>query len=235
MKKLLLSVMAIYAVFGIKVFAEPEPVVKIEIPASSIESIDVNYEKSSSPSAASKAIDATKEATDKTIKATKDVTKKTVDKTKTVTDKTVTATKKATKKTVSATKDVTDKTVKATKDVTQKTIQTTKDVTDKTIDGAKDVIDNLNPNKPVTLEELETSASIKTLKNQRNEIKSAYNSRIKDINAQIKAAEASTTITDVQRQNKIYTLNKEKSALIEQRDKEIKNYNNKIAELKAKN
>lgn len=224
MKKTLFYFITILAITGININiakADTDPVVIIEIPASNVQSIDVNYEKNNNPSAVTKAKEATKEATDKTIQVTKDVTKKTVNKTKDVTDKTVQATKKATKKTVDVTKDA-----------TKKTIQTTKDVTDKTIDGAKDVIDNLNPNKQVSLEELETSASIKTLKNQRNEIKSAYNSRIKDINAQIKAAENSTTITDVQKQNKIYTLNKEKIALIEQRNKEVNTYNEKISKLK---
>lgn len=164
------------------------------------------------PNAAEKAMEATKEATDKTIEATK----------------------KATKKTVKVTKEVTKKTVEATKEGYKKTVDTTKDVTDKTIEGAKDVIDNLNPNKPVTLQELETSASINTLKNQKKEVKAAYNSRIKDINAQIKAAEKSTSITDVQRQNKIYNLNKEKAALIEKRDSEVKSYNDKIKSLKEK-
>lgn len=191
--------------------ADTEPVVTIEIPASSIQSIDVNYEKQE-PSATSKAVDATKSATKKTVNATKDFT-----------NKTVTATKSATKKTV-----------KATKEATNKTVKTTKELTDKTVDGTKDLIENLNPNKPVTLDELETTASINKLKAERDEVKAAYNSKIKDVNAQIRAAEKSTTITDVQRQNKIYTLNKEKISLTEQRDIEITKYNSKIKELKVK-
>ena len=95
------------------------------------------------------------------------------------------------------------------------------------------MIDNLNPNKPVTLESLEKSATIKTLKIERDTKKAAYNSKIKDIKAQIKAAEYSTTLSEVERQNKIYMLNKEKEALTEQRDLEVKEYNNKIDEIRA--
>ena len=73
------------------------------------------------------------------------------------------------------------------------------------------------------------------MKNERNEIKAAYNSRIKDTNAQIKATQKSTTISEVQRQNKIYTLNKEKASLIEQRNAEVAKYNNKIEAIKQKN
>ena len=187
----------------------PEPVVKIEIPATSPESNPVVSDLSH----AEKAIEATKDATDKTIKATKS----------------------ATKKTVNATKNATKKTVKATKTATKKTVETTKEITDKTVEGTKDLIDNLNPNKPVTLEGLETEAQIKTLKNERNELKSAYNSRIKDVKAKIKAAEKSTTLSDVQRQNKIYTLNKEKQELELQRDAAVEKYNNRIKKIKEAN
>ena len=223
MKKILFS-LAILALFaGLNSISNAqEPVVTIEIPASQISTIDVNYEKKT-PSKTEKALDATKEATDKTVKATKDATKKTVD-----------ATKKVTKKTVDSTKEFTDKTVKATKDVTKKTVEATKEFTNKTVEGTKDAIENLNPNKPVTLEGLETKAEIKTLKSERNELKSAYNSRIKDINAKRKAAEKSTTLSDVQRQSKIYSLNKEKAELAEKRDKMIERYNDEIELIKIK-
>lgn len=219
-----------------------EQMVTIQIPASSIESIDVNYENQN-PSSTSKAIDATKNAANTTVEKTKLFAKKTADTTKTAADKTVTATKNAAnttvtksklfaKKTADTTKTATDKTVTATKSATTKAVDATKSAANKTVEGTKDIIDNLNPNKSVTLEELETSASVKTLKNERDEIKAAYNSKIKDVNAQIKAAESSTTISDVQRRNKIYTLNKEKTALTEERDKVVLEYNNKIKALK---
>lgn len=140
--------------------------------------------------------------------------------------------KDSTNKTVSKTKEVTEKTVTATKKATKKTIQSTKDFTNKTVDNTKEIIDNLNPNKPVTLESLEASASVKKLKIERDTKKAAYNSKIKDIKAQIKAAEYSTTLTEAERQNKVYTLNKEKTSLIEQRDDIVKEYNDKISEIK---
>lgn len=215
MKKTLLIltiVLSTTGFFGFKVCAEPEPTVKIEIPASSVDKIDVKYEKES-PSAKEKAINATKDATDKTVKATK----------------------KATKKTIEVTKDATDKTVKATKKATKKTVEATKNFTDKTVEETKDFVENLNPNREVTAEGLENEATIKTLKNERNELKAAYNSRIKDINARIKSTERSTTISDVQKQNQIYSLNKQKKELISQRDKAIEKYNHKIELQKQKN
>lgn len=177
---------------NVEVMAEtnrPEPVIKIEVPADEIKSIDVNY-KNETPSATSKALETTKKAT-----------KKTIDTTKEVTEKTVTATKKVTKKTV---------------------------------DGTKDIIDNLNPNKPVTVENLQKEAAIKTLKNERNELKSAYNSRIKDINAKIKATQNSTTISTVEKQDRIYNLNKQKAEIELQRDNSVTSYNLRIQELKTK-
>ncbi len=144
------------------------------------------------------------------------------------------AVKDATDKTVSATKNITKKTVKATKKGYKKTVSTTKDLTDKTVEGTKNVFDNLNPNKPVTLSELETQAQIRTLKNEKKGIKSAYNSRIKDINAKIKAAEVSTTLNETQKQSKIYSLTKEKDELISQRDAAIFKYDSQIKELQSK-
>ncbi len=215
-------VFSVFCYFGTVANAETEPVVKIEIPASSINTIDVKYEKEE-PSAASKALEATKETTDKTVKATKETAKKTADATKNATNKTVSATKNAAKKTAEKSKEVKDKTVTATKDFTNKTV-----------DGTKGIIDDLNPNKPVTLESLEAEAELKTLKNEKKALKSAYNSRIKDTNAKIKAAESSTTISDVERQNRIYTLNKQKKELELQREEAINKYNTKITESKKK-
>ncbi len=196
MKKLIIAFTAVFSIclWNISAIAEEEPTVKIEIPASEIQSIDVNYEKEQQ-SKPSKALENTKAFTDKSVKATK----------------------KGYHKAVKATKKGYEKTVEATKDLTGE---------------AKGVIDNLNPNKPVTLEGLEASAAIKNIKDEKQQIKKAYNSRIKDVNAQIKAAEVSTTITEVQRQNKIYTLSKEKESLIEQRNKAIKERDNKIKELR---
>ena len=149
-------------------------------------------------------------------------TSKAVEATKEATDKAVKATKKGYNKTVKATKKGYNKTVEATKKGYKKTVSATKDFTGKTVENTKEAFENINPNKPVTLEDLEGKAKVKTLKNERKELKSAYNSRIKDINAKIKLTEKSTSMSDVQRQNKIYTLNKEKADLILQRDAAVK-------------
>ena len=215
MKRTLLILTIVFSLMGfsnINANAETEPTVKIEIPASSVDKIDVRYEKES-PSTTEKAINATKDATDKTVKATKKATKKTDE-----------ATKKATKKTIEATKNATDKTVEATKNFT-----------DKTVEETKDFVENLNPNREVTAEGLENEATIKTLKNERNELKAAYNSRIKDINARIKSTEKSTKLSDVQKQSQIYSLNKQKKELISQRDKAVEKYNHRIELQKQKN
>lgn len=196
--------------------------VTIEIPASEIKNIDVKYQKKE------------ESVTDKFIKSSKEVAKDTANSTKSFTDKTIKATKNATKKTVKATKEVTDKTVKATKRATDKTVKTTKDVTNKTVEETKNFIENINPSKPITAESLKQESSLKTLKNEKKEIKSAYNSRIKDIDAKIKSAEKSTLMDDVQKRNRIYMLNKEKQELIIKRDNTIEEYNLKIKELKSK-
>lgn len=224
MKKILFSLAILTLLTGLStaIAKAQEDVVTIEVPASELSKIDVNYTQKA-PTKTEKAIDATKSATKKTVEATKETT-----------SKAVTATKKATKKTVEATKSFTNKTVEGTKDVTKKSVEATKNFTNKTVEGTKDAIDNLNPNKPVTLEGLETKAEIKTLKSERNELKSAYNSRIKDINAKIKATEKSTTLSDVQRQSKIYSLNKEKADLVDKRDKMVERYNDEIELIKIK-
>ena len=219
MKKLIIAFTAVLSIcfWNISAIAEEEPTVKIEIPASEIHSIDVKYEKEQQPSKTSKALESTKAFTDKSVKATKKGYHKAIK-----------ATKKGYNKTVETTKDLTDKSVKATKKGYKKTVETTKDLTGE----AKGVIDNLNPDKTVTLGGLEASAAIKNLKDEKQQIKKAYDSRIKDVNAQIKAAEVSTTITEVQRQNKIYTLSKEKESLTEQRNQAIKERDNRIKELR---
>lgn len=228
MKKRFLYFLAIaifcgFAISQVSYAETTQPMVTIEIPASSVDKIDVKYEKEKE-SKTNKAVEATKDFTDKTVKATKKGYHKSVEATKDFTDKTVKATKKGYKKTVDSTKKGYHKSVEATKEFT-----------DKTIDSTKDAFENLNPNKTVTLEELEIEAAIKTLKNEKKEKKNAYKSRLKDINAQIKAAEYSTTITEVQRQNKIYTLNREKEALENQLDLAMLEYDNKINQLKLKN
>ena len=233
MKKSILYLLCFGLLACVSAVKAEEKTVTIEVPASSLEKIDVKYEQKT-PSKTEKAIDATKDATDKTINATKKATKKTVDATKDFTDKAVKSTKEATKKTVDATKDFTDKAVKSTKDATKKTVDATKDFTDKAVENTKEILDNINPNRPVTLEGLEAKSEIKILKGERDELKAAYNSRIKDINAKIKAAQKATTLSDVQRQSKIYTLNKEKSELIDKRDKMIERYNDEIDLIKIK-
>ncbi len=150
------------------------------------------------------------------------------------TTKAIDATKDATKKTVEGTKNITQKTVDGTKKLTKKTVKATKNLTEKTVDGTKEVIDNLNPNKPITFEKLQSESDIKIIKVEKKQKKAAYNSRIKDINAQIKATEQSTILSETQKQNKIYKLNKEKAALIYQRDKEISEYNARINKIKER-
>ena len=150
------------------------------------------------------------------------------------TTKAIDATKDATKKTVEGTKNITQKTVDGTKKLTKKTVKATKNLTEKTVDGTKEVIDNLNPNKPITFEKLQSESDIKIIKVEKKQKKAAYNSRIKDINAQIKATEQSTILSETQKQNKVYKLNKEKAALIYQRDKEISEYNARINRIKER-
>lgn len=151
------------------------------------------------------------------------------------TSRAIEATKEATDKSVEATKKFTKKAVKATKNATKKSVDATKDFTKKSVDATKDAFENMNPNKPVTLEELQGKSKIKTLKAEKKELKAAYNSRIRDIDAKIKATEKSTILTDVQRQNTIYTLNKEKAEIQAQRDSAIDRYDKRIKELKNSN
>ena len=135
---------------------------------------------------------------------------------------------------MNATKKAANKTVSATKGATKKTVDATKDFTEKTVDGAKDIFNNLNPNKPVTLEELETKSQIRILKNERKGLKSAYNSRIKDIDAKIKATENATNLSTTQKQNRVHTLNKEKLDLINKRDTAMEKYDKRIKAVKEK-
>ncbi len=207
---------------------EQQPIVSVEVPATTT----VVKTKPQEPSKTSKAIEATKDATKKSVDATKDFTGKAVDATKDATRKSVDATKDFTEKAVDATKDFTNKAVKATKDATKKSVDATKTFTNKTVENTKEAFENINPNKPVTLESLQGEANIKKLKNEKKELKAAYNSRIKDINAKIKATEKATNINDVQKQNKIYLLNKEKNELILQRNSITEKYDKKIKDLK---
>ena len=144
------------------------------------------------------------------------------------TSKAIEATKEATDKTVEATKKGYKKTVEATKKGYKKTVKATKDFTSKTVESTKGAFENMNPNKPVTIDDLQSKSKIETLKNEKKELKAAFNSRIKDIDAKVKLAEKSTTMSDAQRQNTVYVLNKEKADLILQRDAAIKKYDNQI-------
>lgn len=180
-----------------------EPIVKVEIPTVS----DTESTYKEKPSKTDEFVDATKEVKDKTVEATKDLT-----------DKTKKGTKKA---------------VEATKQGTKKAVEATKDFADKTVDNTKEFFEGINPNKPVTLDNLTKEAQINKLKTERNQLKSAYNSRIKDIKAKIKLTEKSLTLTEVQKQNRIYNLNKEKKQLEIARDNYVAKYNAKIKEVKA--
>ncbi len=200
--------------------ATPEPVIKIEIPASEVDKIDVKYESQSN--------------TSKALEETKAVTQKAVTGTKEFTEKTVTGTKKVAKKSAETTKQTTNKAVKATKETTSKAVTATKNAAQKTVDNTKDVIDNINPNKPVTKAGLEADANIKTLKNEKKELKSAYNSRIKDVDAKINAVQNYSDLTEVQKQNKVYSLQKEKAALEKEKDEYMEKYDTKIETAKTK-
>ncbi len=224
MKKVLFVMVAAFLVCGYtltNVNAEiKEPVVKIEIPTSTIDTT-TTYKKE--PSKTSQAIEATKEATDKTVKATKEMAEKTSD-----------SAKRGFHKTKKATKEFAKKTSESTKAGYENTKEATKNFADKTVENTKEALNNLNPNKPVTLEGLEKEAKIKILKSERNELKAAYNSRIKDLKAKVKLTQNSTTMNDVQKQNRIYKLNKDIKALELQRDNAVYQYNAKIKEIKAR-
>ena len=204
-----------------------EPILNVTIP-------DVTVQKSSFETVTTKAVNDTKAAEKKVAASTKSVADKTVKSTKSVAEKTAQGTKKGVDKSVQGSKNFADKTVEATKNAAKKTAESTKSFTDKAVDNTKEFIDDFPPGREITLEGLEKEASIKTLKNERNELKSAYNSRIKDINAKIKATQQSTLINDVQRHDRIYNLNKQKSELEQERDTAVAKYNAKISEIKKK-
>ena len=252
---LLIISIAIVSTFNNVSMAEiKEPVVKIEIPTTQV--VEVSTTKSE-PSKASQAIEATKEHAsisgadvgcqgeigvwleDKTVEATKEgwlktklFAKKTKESTKDGYEKTKKSAKKGYEKTSKATKEFAEKTGESAKNTYNKTAEATKSFADKTVENTKEVITNLNPNKPVTLEGLEKDAKIKILKSQKKELKAAYNSRIKDMKAKVKATNSSLTLSEVQKQHKIYTLNKEIDSLKNQRNQIVKEYNAKIKEIK---
>lgn len=151
------------------------------------------------------------------------------------TEQSINAVKSATHKTAEDTKNITKKTVAKTKSAAKKTAEGTKTIKDKTVNGTKNIIDDINSQREVTAENLEKQASIKTLKNEQKALKSAYNSRIKDIKAKIKSTEQSTSLSDAQRQNKIYNYEKQIIDLEQQRDSAIKKYDARIKILKNKN
>lgn len=145
--------------------------------------------------------------------------------------------------------ETTDKAVKATKSFSKKTVESTKKAYEKTkeftseaVDNTKYTFENLNPNKEVTINELKQDAQINTLKNERKELKSAYNSRIKDTKAKIEITELSTQLSDVQRRNRVYVLQKdladlekEKKDILAKYDAKIKTVQNEMkAQAKAK-
>ena len=141
--------------------------------------------------------------------------------------------------------ETTDKAVKATKDFSKKTVESTKKAYEKTkeftseaIDNTKYTFENLNPNKEVTLEDLKQDAKINTLKDERKELKAAFNSRIKDTKAKIKITEQSVQLSDVQRREKVYSLQKDLADLEKQKKDILAKYDAKIKEaqsvLKAK-
>ncbi len=190
--------------FNVSASSAEEQVIKIEVPAS-VEKVDIKYEN-----------------------------KSTYANEKTAVNKTLENTKKAAKKTAKETKKITRKTVEATKSAAQKTADGTKSITNKTVENTKNIIEDINASKEVTAADLEKKASIKTLKNEQKALKAAYNSRIKDTKAKIKATEQSTVISDVQKRNKIYTYEKQILDLEQQRDSAMKKYDAKINYIKNK-
>ncbi|MBQ3640578.1 hypothetical protein II906_01395 [bacterium] len=197
---------------------------------------------SATKNAAHKTAEVTKEDTNKVVTGTKNAAHKTAEVTKNAADKTVTGTKNVAHKTADVTKKDTNKVVTGTKNAAHKTAEVTKNAADKTVTGTKNAvkntkgaIENLNPNREVTLEELEYKAQIKTLKNEKKEIFAAYTSRIKDTKAKINAINNSGTMTEVQKRDAIYELEKEQKSLEEERDNAIKKYNEQIAKIKEEN
>ena len=145
-------------------------------------------------------------------------------------DNTAPSTRISKNKNIPADKSLAEKTSLATKNAAKKT----KDMTTKAIDNTKDFIDDLPP-KEITVENLEKEANIKTLKNEKKEIKDAYTSRIKDTKAKIKATEKSTVISDTERRNRIHILNKQVENLTKEKDNAVLNYNDKIQKAKEVN
>lgn len=130
-------------------------------------------------------------------------------------------------------KNLAQKTMDATKSAAKKTVEGVENITNKTIDGTKDLIDDISTGD-VNIDKLEKKAAIKNLKNEKKALKDAYNSRIKDIKAKLKLTQETNLMSDVQKQNKIYTYEKQIQDLEQQRDSAIKKYDARINDLKNK-
>lgn len=138
------------------------------------------------------------------------------------------AARNATESAAVKTKQIAQKTVDVTKNAADKTASATKKATRNTIDGTKDFVDSVNPARPLTKEDLDAASALKTLKSEKKEINSAFKSRIKDVDAKIKSAENTTSVSDVQKRNLIYELNKEKNKLEREKASYIEKYDQKI-------
>ncbi len=183
----------------------------------------------------------TKQETEKNIittntaaSETKSLENRTIIAAKSAENKTAKAVKSAADKTTLKTKQIANKAAKATKEATKKTVESTKNITNKAIDETKEFFDDLPTYKEITTENLEKEAAIKKIKYEKKELKAAYNSRIKDTNAKIKATEKSTLISETERRNRIHLLNMQVSELEKERDTAIKKYDLKLKEIRNK-
>jgi len=120
---------------------------------------------------------------------------------------------------------------KSVKQAAHTTAEKTKNITEKAVSGAEDIAGDMAFSE-VTAESLEKQASIKTLKNEKKALKAAYNSRIKDTKAKLKAVKKSTVISPAVKENKIFGYEKQILELESRRDSAVKKYDARINKLK---
>lgn len=120
---------------------------------------------------------------------------------------------------------------KSVKKAAHKTAAGTKNIADKTAGKAEDIVNDITFSE-VSAEELEKQASIKTLKNEKKALKAAYNSRIKDTKAKLKAMKKSTVVSSAVKENQIYRYEKQILELENQRDNAVKKYDARINKIK---
>ena len=120
---------------------------------------------------------------------------------------------------------------KSIKKTAHKTAAETKNIAGKTAGRAEDIVNDITFSE-VSAEYLEKQASIKTLKNEKKALKAAYNSRIKDTKAKLKAMKKSTVVSPAVKENQIYSYEKQILELENQRDNAVKKYDARINKIK---